>query len=118
VPKRLVVEALRALAQAGLVAETTSRRWLPAKDPATVTLADLRTAARLTLGYPQQEIDPLGEPLVQAWRAAEIAASAQLRESLSDFLAKHDVSEEARDEAGQELAESVPPATRLRRSRA
>jgi len=126
VPKRLVIEALRALAQAGLVAETTQRRWLPAKDPTTVTLADLRTAARLTLGYPQHEVDPLGEPLVRAWRQAESAASAQLGETVDAFLAKHDLTEEEREterEAQQEaerrkLIDSQPGAHPLRRSRA
>ncbi len=90
VPRRLVLECLRALRTSGLVAETRSRRWLLARDPATITLAELRLCARLTLSYPHPDADPIAEPLVRAWEEADRAASLALQQSIAAFLEAHD----------------------------
>ena len=90
VTRRLAVECLRALQDAGLVAETRAHRWLPARDARTISLAEVRLAARQSMGYPHIETDPLAEPLVHAWEKADLAASIALRQSLGEFLEAHD----------------------------
>src|SRR5205085_11786735 len=49
---RLVREGLAALAGAGLAAETKQGGWLLARDPERITLAQIRGAARASLGFP------------------------------------------------------------------
>src|SRR5207237_1192150 len=48
--------------------------------------AQVREAARSSLGFPRWEADAVGEALLQAWQRAEGAAAGALGEPLSDFL--------------------------------
>jgi membrane protein len=88
--RRMVREGLRALAEAGLAVETKQGRWLPGRDPSTITLAQLRTAARSTLRFPAQETEPLTEAVARAFAQAEGAAESVLGESLDSFLQRLD----------------------------
>lgn len=90
VDQRLVVEALRALASAGIVAATQAKRWLPARPLGKISLAELRKAARSSLQVPRIEADPISRALVVAWEQADAAASARLGETVEEFLARMD----------------------------
>jgi membrane protein len=87
-PKRLVRESLRALEQSGLAVEARRGGWLPARDPSRITLAEVRAAARSSLGFPRHEADETGQAITQAWARAEGAAAQALEESVADFLAR------------------------------
>ena len=87
-PKRLIREALRALEQSGLSVEARRGGWLPSRDPARITMAEVRAAARSSLGFPRHEADETGQAITQAWARAEGAAAQVLEESLADFLAR------------------------------
>ena len=87
-PKRLVRESLRALEQSGLAVEARRGGWLPARDPSRITMAEVRAAARSSLGFPRHEPDEAGEALTQMWARAEGAAARVMEESLADFLAR------------------------------
>jgi membrane protein len=86
-PRRLVRESLRALEQAGLAVEARRGGWLPARDPSRITMADVRGAARASLGFPRHEADEAGEAITQIWARAEGAAARAMEETLADFLA-------------------------------
>jgi len=88
--RRMVREGLRALAEAGLAVETKQGRWLPGRDPSTITLAQVRAAARSTLRFPAQETDPLTEAVARAFAQAEGAVDSVLGESLDSFLQRLD----------------------------
>jgi membrane protein len=83
---RLVREGLAALAGAGLVAETKRGGWLLARDPARITLAQVRAAARASLRFPAQEVDPVTEAVMGTFARADGVAEAALDESLESFL--------------------------------
>jgi len=83
---RLVREGLHALAAAGLVAETRRRAWLPSRDPARITLAEIRAAARASLPFPAQESDAVAKAIQASYGRAEGAAEAALGETLESFL--------------------------------
>jgi len=86
-PKRLVRESLRALEQSGLAVEARSGGWMPARDPSRISLAEVRAAARSSLGFPRHEPDETGQAITQAWARAEGAAAQALEVSVADFLA-------------------------------
>ena len=83
---RLVREGLAELAGAGLVVETRQGSWLLARDPARITLAQVRAAARSTVRFPAQDVDHVSEAIVRELQRAEDAAEAALDESLEAFL--------------------------------
>jgi len=83
---RLVREGLAALARAGLAVETKQGGWLLSRDPARITLAQVRSAARISLGFPAQERDQITDAVVESFALAEGAAEAALGESLESFL--------------------------------
>ena len=86
-PKRLVRESLRALEQSGVAVEARRGGWLPARDPSRITMAEVRAAARSSLGFPRHEADEAAEAIMQAWARAEGAAAQALEISVADFLA-------------------------------
>jgi len=53
-----------------------------------IPLAEVRAAARTSLGFPRHEADEAGQAITQAWARAEGAAAQVLEESLADFLAR------------------------------
>jgi DNA-binding IscR family transcriptional regulator len=83
---RLVREGLAALARAGLAVQTKQGGWLLARDPARITLAQVRSAARISLGFPAQETDQITDSVVASFARAEGAAEAARGESLESFL--------------------------------
>ena len=87
-PKRLIRESLRALEQSGLAVEARRGGWLPARDPSRITMAEVRAAARSSLGFPRHEADETGQAITQAWARAEGAAAQALEESVAEFLAR------------------------------
>jgi len=87
-PKRLVRESLRVLDQSGLAVETRRGGWLPARDPARISMAEVRAAARSSLGFPKHEPDEVAQAITHAWARAEGAAAQVLEESLTDFLSR------------------------------
>jgi membrane protein len=87
-PKRLVRESLRALEQSGLAVEARRGGWLPARDATRISMAEVRAAARSSLGFPKHEADDVGQAITQAWARAEGAAAQVLEESLADFLSR------------------------------
>jgi len=87
-PKRLIRESLRALEQSGLAVEARRGGWLPARDPSRITMAEVRAAARSSLGFPRHEADETGQAITQAWARAEGAAAQALEESVAAFLAR------------------------------
>jgi len=74
VPRRLVLEALRALEAAGVVVEAKRGGFVPARESSRVTIAELRGAGRRSLGFPQQDPDATGEALSRVFATAEQAA--------------------------------------------
>ena len=86
VPRRLVLEALRALEAAGLVVEAKRGGFVPARESSRVTIAELRAAGRRSLGFPQQDPDATGEALSRVFATAEQAAEGALDESVEAFL--------------------------------
>jgi hypothetical protein len=82
----MVQEGLQALSALGLAVEAKEGGWLPGRDPAHITLAQVRAAARATLRYPAREPDELSLAASQAFAQAEIAADSALGESLESFL--------------------------------
>jgi len=87
-PKRLIRESLRALEQSGVAVEARRGGWLPARDPSRITMAEVRAAARSSLGFPRHEADETGQAITQAWARAEGAAAQALEESVAAFLAR------------------------------
>ncbi|HKB76670.1 MAG TPA: hypothetical protein VKC58_08775, partial [Myxococcales bacterium] len=53
-----------------------------------ITMAEVRAAARSSLGFPRHEADEMGRAITQAWARAEGAAAQALEESVADFLAR------------------------------
>jgi membrane protein len=88
VERRVVLEALRALAVARIAASTKDGCWLPARPLSRITLAELRAAARSTLLAPKVEADPIGRELVRLWEEADLAAAGRLGETVESFLAR------------------------------
>ena len=85
---RLVREGLAALGAAGLAADTKQGGWLLARDASRITLAQIRSAARASLGFPAQEADPVTDAVMKSFALAEGAAAAALDESLETFLGR------------------------------
>ena len=113
--KRMVREGLGALATAGLAVEARQGGWVPARDAARITLAEVRAAARTTLRYPSQEPDQVGEALAKAFAVAEGAAEGALAESLGSFLARVElVAAPAQTESNQTLGSNPAPLTTAR----
>ena len=84
---RMVKEGLAALSALGLAAQTRKKgRWLPAKDPSRVTLAQMRLAGRASLPYPPRDADHIGQELARAFAQAEGAAESTLTETLESFM--------------------------------
>jgi membrane protein len=86
VPRRLVVEALRALESATLCVEARKGGWVVARDPSRIPLSEVRAAGRKSLGFPQQDPDETAEALSRAFAVAEGAAAGALAESVESFL--------------------------------
>jgi membrane protein len=86
VPRRLVVEALRALESATLCVEARKGGWVLARDPSRIPLSEVRAAGRKSLGFPQHDPDTTGEALSRAFAVAEGAAEGALAESVESFL--------------------------------
>ena len=84
---RMVREGLRALMRAGLVAEAR-QGFLPARDAAHITLQQVRAAARESLGFPGQELDPVTEAVARAFAQAEAVAGVALGESVASLLSR------------------------------
>jgi membrane protein len=109
-PKRLVRESLRALEQSGLAVEARSGGWMPARDPSRISLAEVRAAARSSLGFPRHEADETGQAITQAWARAEGAAAQALEVSVADFLAGvHQPTGLGEYPATPEPARAIPP---------
>jgi membrane protein len=109
-PKRLVRESLRALEQSGLAVEARRGGWLPARDASRITLAEVRAAARSSLGFPRYEADETGQAITQAWARAEGAAAQALEISVAEFLAGvHQPTGLREYEATPEPARAAPP---------
>ena len=115
-PNRLVREALRALASFHLVVETRRGRFLPARDPSQITLAEARSAARDTLRHPVHQLDPVGAALAASWDRAEERASAELSETVAQLLARLEPlpAPAERSSSGAALALSSASASRSR----
>ena len=116
-PNRLVREALRALAERHLVAETRQGRYLPSRDPSQMTLAEARQAARSTLRHPLHHLDPVGAALADSWEKAEEKASAELTETVAQLLARTDepaekAAERSPSGAGLTLSGATPERSR------
>jgi membrane protein len=86
VTSRLVREGFTALAAAGLAVEAKQGGWLLSREPARITLAQVRAAARASLRFPAQQGDEVTEVIVRSFARAENAADAVLDESLEAFL--------------------------------
>jgi DNA-binding IscR family transcriptional regulator len=100
----MVYEGLHALAALGLVIEAKQGGWIPGRDPARITLAQVRTAARATLRYPAQEPDELSLAVAHAFAQAEGAADSALGESLESFLRRAKPAQEKTPEpAGRQI---------------
>ena len=91
--RRMVREGLRALAASGLAVEAKQGGWVTGRDPAHITLAQVRTAARATLSYPAQDPDDVAAALAQALAVADGAASSALSESVASFVRRLDSAE-------------------------
>jgi DNA-binding IscR family transcriptional regulator len=72
---RLAREGLAALAAAGLAVEARQGGWLLSRDPARITLAQVRAAARSSLRFPTG-VDDVSEAILRV--PAESAAEAVL----------------------------------------
>ena len=109
-PRRLVRESLRALEQSGVAVEARRGGWLPARDPSRITMAEVRAAARSSLGFPRHETDETGEAITQMWARAEGAAARVMEETLADFLARiHQPTGLSGYPATPEPARATPP---------
>ena len=102
--RRMVREGLGALAAAGLAVEAKQGGWVPGRDPAQITLAQVRTAARATLSYPAQVPDEVAAALSETLLAADGAANSALSESVAAFVRRV---EEAAG-AGQPAPQAAP----------
>ena len=92
---RLVREGLAALAAAGVAVEARQGGWLLSRDPGRITLAQIRTAARSSLGFPAQEADEVTDAITRSFQKAESAAEAALDESLESFLRRFEAPQAA-----------------------
>ncbi|HYV65014.1 MAG TPA: YhjD/YihY/BrkB family envelope integrity protein [Myxococcales bacterium] len=109
-PRRLVKESLRALEHSGVAVQARSGGWMPARDPSRISMAEVRAAARSSLGFPRHEADDLGQAITQAWARAEGAAAQALEVSVADFLAHVHQPTGLRDyEATPEPVRATPP---------
>ena len=109
-PKRLVRESLRSLEQSGLAVEARSGGWMPARDPSRISLAEVRAAARSSLGFPHHEADEMGQAITQAWARAEGAAAQALEMSVAELLAGvHQRTGLEEYQATPEPARATPP---------
>lgn len=88
VSRRLVREGLLGLGRSGLLLEAKKGGWMIGRDPAQITLAQVRAAARSSLGFPGQLVDPVGEAIAVEWARADAAAELALTESLQSFMAR------------------------------
>jgi membrane protein len=111
--KRLIRESLRALERSGLAVEARRGGWLPSRDPSRITMAEVRAAARSSLGFPGHEPDDVGAAITQAWARAEGAAAQSLEGSLADFLARLPVAPGLRvyQPTPEPMRAGAPPAT-------
>ena len=111
-PRRLVRESLRALEQSGVAVEARRGGWLPARDPSRITMAEVRAAARSSLGFPRHETHEAGEAITQMWARAEGAAARVMEETLADFLARiHQPTGLSGYPATPEPARATPPSS-------
>jgi membrane protein len=106
-PMRMVREALAALRDAGLVVESRDRRFLPGRDLAQITIAQVRAAARKSVRFPQRDDDEVDRALVGLWDRADGAAEGALTETLGSFLAR--ASPEAAEVEGRRVGAAEEP---------
>ena len=79
--ERRVQRALTALADSGLARELSGGGWVPARDPATIPLAEVRASARGVLPAPDDKALPMpGDlaSLAMLWQRADAAAAQVL----------------------------------------
>ena len=103
--RRMVREGLLALSAGGLAIEAKQGGWVPGRDPAHITLAQVRTAARATLSYPAQEPDEVAAAVAQALSVADGAASSALSESVASFVRRLEAAPGAHQPAQQATPE-------------
>jgi membrane protein len=87
-PIRMVREAFKALRDAGLVVESRDGGFLPGRELAQITFAQLRTAARASVRFPQRDDDAVDRALLDLWDHADGAAEGALTETLASFLVR------------------------------
>jgi hypothetical protein len=75
-----------------------------------ITLAQIRGAARASLGFPAQEPDQLIEALAEKWAAAEGAAEGALGETLHSVLERFEKPLPRTERASAGVAPSLAPA--------
>lgn len=83
---RMVREGLQALGSAGLAVEARQGGWIPGRDAARISLAQVRAAARATLRYPVLQGDPVSIAVAGALAQADVVAESALGESLDSFI--------------------------------
>jgi len=110
VRRRLVREAMVALARHGLAVEARKGGWLPGKDPSRMTLASARAAARETLRHPAHPLDSLGSAVAASWGRADAEAASALGETVAQVLAR--VESERPAQAAPPVAEGELARTR------
>ena len=88
---RMVREGLASLSAARLVVEAKQGGFVPGRDPARITLAQIRAAARSSVRYPAQQADQVSEAVARAFAHAEGAAESALGESLENFMRRFEV---------------------------
>lgn len=100
---RMVQEGLNALSSRGIAVEAKQGGWLPGRDPARITLAQLRAAARGTLSYPAIEPDAISAAIARAFAQAENVADRALDESVESFLRSIEPLRESPEPQGRQI---------------
>ncbi len=114
VSRRLVREGLQGLGRAGLAVEAKKGGWMPGRDPGQITLAQVRIAARSSLGFPAQIPDPIAEAIAQEWARAEGTAELALAETLQSFIARTSSVEPVLSPAVERVEAEAPALTEAR----
>ncbi len=96
---RMVREGLASLAAAGLAIEAKSGGFVPGRDPARITLAQIRAAARSSVRFPAQQADRASEIVARAFAQAEGVAESALSETLESLLRRLQPVQQATPEA-------------------
>jgi hypothetical protein len=110
-PMRMVREALKALSDAGLAVESRERAFLPARDLAQITFAQVRAAGRKSVRFPQRDDnDAVDRALIDLWDHADVAAEGALTETLASFIARAFPGDALRDAPGDAHGERPRPA--------